>query len=255
MKTDVSKIQVQVTNLNTQKHTLVNSLNHTKSLLKLIAGIDKEEEIEFVMPQYNVDSVEAGSDTGEPGMIVDIALLEKQVELSHRKLKSIQAEYYPELAAFGQFGYNNNQDEFSVTGDNGKWFYSSVIGVKLTIPVFNGFNKSSRARQEKLKIEQAKIDLEYNKKLIATNISNAQNTLENNYEALMAQKENKVLATEVFEKTNLQYVEGVGTINDVLDAETSLREANDQYLIHMFKYKMSELDLRKAKGLILKGSY
>ncbi|MDZ7849183.1 MAG: hypothetical protein U5L96_22050 [Owenweeksia sp.] len=70
----------------------------------------------------------------------------------------------------------------------------------------------------------------------------------NSLKSVEAQRENKQLALEVYDETQLLYKEQVATLSELLDAENAFREAQVNYYKELLKFKQSELDLLKSQG-------
>ena len=85
----------------------------------------------------------------------------------------------------------------------------------------------SRVRQAKLESKKIEEDVALFNKNTAVEISNANNQLQNSLDAIAAQEDNVALAGEVYETTNDLYKEGISPLTDLLEAEVSLREAEN----------------------------
>ena len=56
------------------------------------------------------------------------------------------------------------------------------------------------------------------------------------------------LAQEVFFNTQNNYNNGLATLTDLLNAETSLTEANNNYSSALLSYRVAEIQLIKSQG-------
>jgi outer membrane protein TolC len=65
---------------------------------------------------------------------------------------------------------------------------------------------------------------------------------------IKSQKENAQLATEVLDNTRNNYMQGLAPLTDLLDAENSLTEAQNNYTTALLEYKLAEIQLIKSKG-------
>ena len=77
---------------------------------------------------------------------------------------------------------------------------------------------------------------------------NARNQLTLSERQVDNQKQNTQLAEQLYEATSLSYKEGVAPLTELLDAETSLQQAQSNYLSALLQLKVSELDLLKTSG-------
>ena len=62
------------------------------------------------------------------------------------------------------------------------------------------------------------------------------------------QKENKELANQVYEQVKIQFNEGMASLTDLLNVETSLLQAENLFNQQLLKYNLAEVELLKATG-------
>src|SRR5690606_40528630 len=92
----------------------------------------------------------------------ELQLVNKQIELLNWQKKASQAEYYPSLALFANYGWLGQGDVFPVgqgEADGVYWSDLAAVGVNISIPIFNGGATEARVQQNKIEIEKAKEDL------------------------------------------------------------------------------------------------
>lgn len=58
------------------------------------------------------------------------------------------------------------------------------------------------------------------------------------------------LASEVYENTTLQYRHGVASLTDLLNAELSYREAQNNYISSLLDFYLADLNVQLANGSI-----
>ncbi len=80
---------------------------------------------------------------------------------------------------------------------------------------------------------------------------NLQNQLRAHRQTVAMQEENISLANTLYAQTQLQFTEGVASITDVLQADSALRDAQTNYLTALARYTMTELEWKKAAGILL----
>jgi len=71
-----------------------------------------------------------------------------------------------------------------------------------------------------------------------------------NLAVFLAQKENVVLAEEVYDVVSLQYQNGVKTFLDVTVAESDLNTTRISYYNSLFMVMASKMDVQRALGQI-----
>ena len=244
-QTDVNRLKVSVTNLKTQRETLENTIQIQKRILKIITGISLDEEIAIDTTSNEKNNI---NEPVIPGFALDILpdfqLLQKQQELAGLQIKSEQAAYYPNLAAFGQFEYSSYNTEFKFN----HFSKMNTIGLKATIPVFSSGMRKNKVRQSRLALRQIDENVELVKKQLGTGYQNSANSLLSSWKNLQVQQENKVLANKVYDQVKLQFDEGMASLTDLLNVESSLLEAENLYNQQLLKYRLAKVEILKATG-------
>ena len=72
--------------------------------------------------------------------------------------------------------------------------------------------------------------------------------IENNLVTIENQKENMRLASEILSNTKNNYLQGLASLTDLLDAENASLEAQNNYTRAVLNYKIAEVALIKSKG-------
>jgi len=244
-QTDVNRLKVAVTNLKTQRETFGNGILIQERILKIISGIPVEQTILLDTTQINY------SDNGQPAfssfaldVLPEYQLMKKQTELATLQVESSKAAFYPNLAAFGQFSRSSYATEFKFKD----FTNMNTIGLKANIPIFSSGMRKQRVVQSQLKLQENLEDFDLNSKYMEANYKNASNSLLSAWSNLQVQKENKELANKVYGQVKLQFDEGIASLTDLLNVETSLLEAENLFNQQLLRYKIAEIELLKATG-------
>lgn len=246
-QTDVNRLKVTLTNLKTQHETLKNGIEVQQRILKIISGIPQEKEMK--LDTTNIGKMESGQPKIADfvlDILPDFQLLKKQNELTELQIKADKAAFYPNLAAYGQFTLSSYATKFKF----GDYSNMNTIGLKATIPIFSSGMRKNKVLQSQLKLQEDNEDFELNKKYLETNFQNATNSLLSAWSNLMDQNENKTLANQVYKQVKLQFDEGMASLTDLLNVESSLLEAENLFNQQLLKYKLAEVELLKATGKI-----
>lgn len=254
-KIDLDRIKVNLVNYNTQKSQLENQLKVDENRLKQKMGMPIETGVS--LPSLALSDIErkaaATADFGTFDLAsrTETKLLKKTEELQQYQKRAYLAEYYPSLAFKGNYSYNGLSNKFDIfKGGNStaNWYGMSSIGLTLKIPIFDGFARRSRVKQANVTLQKIGQQLEENKLNLNTAFENARLQLLNNLSTIKTQKENVSLADEVYSSTQNNYNLGLASLTDLLNAETSLAEAQNSYNEALLQYKLAELDLIKSNG-------
>ena len=79
-------------------------------------------------------------------------------------------------------------------------------------------------------------------------VQQANITLTNSLQTLETQQRNVDLAQEVVRVSKIKYQEGVGSNIEVINAESSLKEAQTNYFAALYDVLIAKVDLSKARG-------
>ncbi len=252
-RVDYDRIMVNLQNLQTQ-------LDNNQALYEQQLNMMKYTlEMPINQPIALTDSADMVLLKTLPGMEIgfdnhtDIQLLEAQKDIASLNRKVVSAGYMPSLSFFAQYGYMGMRSEFKEyfhSGPMNKWFDSSYIGLQLTIPIFDGFQKRSKSRQAKNDYRMASLTLDNTKARFSADYKNAFNNYLNNKLTVERQQNNIELAQKVYQETALKYREGMATMSDLLQDEMGLNNAQSGYLNALYKFKEAELDILSLNGEI-----
>jgi outer membrane protein TolC len=184
----------------------------------------------------------------EPDSITEHLLILRSLELNRIQTRSKWAERLPSLSAYATGMYQTWRDDWNVFNSNGTWYGAAAFGLKLDVPIFDGFSRNRKVdvlELEALKLEEDRRQLDGAKML---EFRQAQEELHNAIHLLQYQSDNVALAREITDKLLLQYKEGVVPLTDLLNAQTAMSEAETNYWQQVFGYKLAVLKLLKASG-------
>lgn len=252
-KIDLDRVAVNVTNLQSRRQQLMNAVMLLENQLKYAMGMPIQTAIE--LPPVDFSSIQPElsdrADSMDVNTRTEMKLLNQQEKLLQYQRDSYKAEYYPSLSLTGSYGYQGMGNRFpwgKSASSGANWFDYASAGLTLRVPLFNGGATRSRIRQADVAIRKFREDVSQTKLALHLQLENAKTQIQNNLVILNNQKVNVNLAREVFENTQNNYNNGLAPLTDLLDAETSLTEANNNYAAALLDYKLAEIQLIKSKG-------
>ncbi|WP_235336369.1 TolC family protein [Pontibacter korlensis] len=247
-KVELNRVKVNTTNLQNQLQTLTTTFEQQKNVLKFFMNMPLDQDIALSDASDELDMTVTEAITAEQAVAqkAQYELLNTQKQLQSYSIKNIQAGYYPTLSAYGQYGYNTQRDE--LFSSSVPWFKTSVVGLQINIPIFDGFKKDAQVKQGQLEMKKIDEDLSKLETNTAVELTNAYAQLQNSQTSISVQEKNVDLAQEVYNTTNDRYKEGISPLTDLLDAEVSLREAKTNLNNEKLKYKIAQLNYLKARG-------
>ncbi len=245
-KLEYNRVRVNKSNLESQVKGLHSSSSQLHNQLKLVVGVPSSQvislntatDLEVDLSALQFEKIESST----------TKVLEKQKELNLLENKSIKAGYYPTLSAFGNYSLQAQRNEFDFFDSDQEWFKTSVLGLQMQVPIFDGLQKRHQVQQSKLRIQKLELDEEMNQLAESINFENAKKQLSTSLTLVNNQEENQALAKEVYEQTRELYQEDVASLTELLDAESAYRNAKSNYIREVLRFKIAELDLLKAQG-------
>ena len=248
--TDVKRIRVAKTNLETQRQNLLTGISSLRQTLLFLCGLPLDEVLDM--------SAEIGSPAADssrwqnlsldPETTTESRLLSHNLELLGVQRRSAIAEALPSLSAFATISAQSFRPDINFFDTDRRWYGAAGAGVKLKIPIFDGFRVHNKAWVYKLDAQKVEEDQRQLHAAKTLEFRQAREQLGTSLRTLRTQTDNVALAREITEKLVLQYKEGVASLTDLLNAQTALSEAETNYWQQVFSYKLAVLKLLKAAG-------
>jgi outer membrane protein TolC len=252
LRKDLDKVTVDYNNAVSQIRVAESNLTLSENQLKYEMGYP----IGDVLP---VDSISQQDVKNEPlintanntflvANRTDYQLSEVNSKLLEIDQKRIRAGALPKLTGYARYGAVGFGQTLNPAFSDLSPF--SAVGLKLTIPLFDFFKRNAQYNQarykslnavENLKLDAGKYQLEYEN--ARTKLIKAQSNVDND-------KRNIDLAQSVFNTTNLQYQKGTTDLTDWINAQNSIKEAQNNYLNSLYSFYQAKIDLEKAGGTL-----
>lgn len=250
-KIDVDRLTVLNNNLITERENVTRLLALNKDLLKFQMGMTIGSELTLTDQISTIsvyDNVVLSNDTIAYRKRIEYSLLETQKNLNELDVKRYKSAFLPSLSAFGSTSNNFQSNSFGALYD--QRFPTTVIGLRLSVPIISGGQKTYQLRNAKLAVLKSDNDLFNLQNTINLDIKQAQTTYKNGQQSLENQQRNMDLAKEVLRVTKIKYEQGVGSSLEVTTAETSLKEAQNNYISALYDMLINKVNLDKALGNI-----
>ncbi len=243
-KTDVEKIKLQKEQLQTRRKTVEDNLSQVLNLLKFTMGIPIQQPVD-VSPDIAYQP-----DIQYPhNVVVDIQIANMRKDLLNTELKTLKHSRIPSLSLYGGyseigFGYDKKPNDFL------KFYPTSLAGIQLTVPLFNGMVTKRKINQKKIEIKNTDLQKHLLTEQNNMEIENAKRLREAALETIRNTSSQIKLAQSVYAQTVLQQKQGMASLTDVLMADNALQEAQQSYLAAIVNYLKADLTLKKLTGNI-----
>jgi len=244
---DVDRLELSLANLKVDRDNLNRNLETALNFLKFTIGYPVDEPLE-VSDDIHSLLVEATPEELNPGVDynsrAEYAAAKLNINLNELNINRFRAGYLPTLEAFGSYSQNFQGDKLS----DAFRFPSSLVGLRFSLPIFDGLQKKAQIQRAKLDMEQAinqKIQLE---RSITLEVENARSNYINAKQATLNQQRTLDLAQKIYDTTQIKYKEGVGSSLELTQAEQGLYDAQRNYTQTLYDLLVAKANLNKALG-------
>ena len=247
---DVDRLDLSLANLKVEMENLARQKEIVLNLLKFTIGYPIDEPL-AVNDNIQTLLVEA-SEEDLAGTInyyqrPEYKVAEMGVQLNEMNVDLYRAGYLPSLSGFAnyQYGYQGNK---LFNDENGFWVPTSLVGLKLNIPIFDGFNKRAKIQRARVGLAIAQNQKTELERAISLEVGNARTNYLNAKQRVASQEKNLQLAERIYDTTQIKYREGVGSSLEITQAEQSLYTSQQNYTQALFELLVAKADLYKALG-------
>ncbi len=246
---DVDKVNVALTNLQTERIKALNQVENGYLGLKMLMGMPVQHEL-VLTDTLNYEQVRDGvlDDGGfQYNDRKEFQYAELGIKLNEYNIRRYKLSKIPTLTVNGYYNKNAQRDKFDLF-QKGDWFDISAVSLNLNIPLFTGFAANARIQKAKLELEQSINERENLKITIDNDIQVAKNNYRSAIAALDFQKKNMELAENVFNQTRKKYEAGTGSQEEINTAQTELKSAQTNYINSLYDAIIAKTDFLKATG-------
>jgi len=243
-KTDVKQIQISVNEIENNLRFLQQQIKVTLQLLKLQMGLDLEAPISlsddlqvFLADPQDAVRTELRFD---PYKTINMKAMLTQERLRELNLRKEKTTFLPTIAAFATWQRDAQRDKFDIFDFDKTWYPTTVVGVQLSWPIFNGSAKYQRWQKARVELMQARTQKEKVEQGLRLQHKQARAAFESSRDRYQNSLTNRDLAREVYEISLEKYREG-------LISSLELTQAHNQYLNSEGQYLQAISDLLQAR--------
>jgi outer membrane protein len=182
----------------------------------------------------------------------DLKALKDRDLIAASDIKIAQMSALPNVAATAQLGVKNgyvpriNGEQPDFTDD---FKLNSVVGVKLTIPVYTGHRGAYQTEVAKLNREMLKYSVDVTNQNLKRDLEAAQNDYISAKNKLDLSESNVRQAQYALKLANTRYQNGVLTNIEIENAQTALRDAQFTQLQYQYQMALAKLEMNRLSGV------
>lgn len=248
--TDVDKLSLLLSDLQTNVLNAENQVKTAMNLLKFNLGLSVNDQITLT---DNLDvlllALNPQGSLQEEFKLEDhltYQLMERQETISELQVQLAKTAYMPTVSAFLSAQWNAQRNEFNFLDFDEKWFPTSLVGMQIAIPIFSSGNRMYKVQQARLELEKTQNSrLQVNESLLMGSV-NAKSNLEVAMETYNNKKNSYDLANRIYAKEQIKFKSGVSSSTDLNQSYNSLLESQGAFLGATLDMLNKKLDLDKA---------
>lgn len=243
---DMLVAEVTVENIRPVVLNMENELKNAKNGLKIVLGLGQQDEIDV---QGNF-SYEVYDISNEEGLIedaiksnYDIKTLELKKEVDQAFVELDVAEYWPNIAAFGQYAYNGSSDNWKFNT-----YSSATIGIGLSMNLWHGNRTSNAVQQSTINYQQTEEQLNQLKDYTLLNVKAKIQDLKTIQSIIDVQNKNVEVAERSYQIAKVRYKEGVGSQIELQNSDLALKQARLNRVNSLYQYLITKFQLEQILG-------
>ena len=239
---DMLQAEVQVENIRPVLLRIENALVTAKDGLKIIIGVNQREEID-VSGEIELDSIDISNEDEliEEALLsnFNIQSLELKKQVDEAFIQLDVSEYWPTLAAFGNYTYTGSSDDLYFQN-----YDYSTVGLSLTFNLWQGNRTKNAVEQSTITFKQTEEQLLKLKDYTILEVNSKIQELKRVKSLIEVQERTVKLAQRAYDISKVRYQEGAGSQLELQNADQDLRQArlNRVQAIHSYLVTKYELD-------------
>lgn len=249
-KLDVDKVNVQLNNLQTEKLKANNSVTIGFMGLKMLMGMPVKDSLVLtdVINESNLSSDVLYENDFQYTIRKDYQYLSTVKKLSEFNIKRYELSFLPTITMNGAYTKNAQRTKFDFFDKKGNWFETSLIGLNINLPLFNGGATVAKIKKAKIELQQVENQMSALKNNIDNELSQAKLNYMSSVATVEFQKKNMQLAENVFSQTKKKFEAGAGSNTEISAAQADLVAAQNNFMNALYAALIAKVDLLKASG-------
>lgn len=246
------------TDLNSQEGLKLESEANIDILKQqLVQAMNDRSGIEFDVPdtipvnyQIALGDILNDLDAINPGL----QLARKNIEVAEYTLKETKGDLFPTISFVSNYNFARSENSVAINRFSPLFNQTNGFnyGFTANIPIFNQFRVRKQIKHDQLNISFQKLNYDNQRSLITLNILNSFKSYEQQRKQLKLAEENMTYAQELLFIENEKYRLGRGTLIEVRQAQAALAQTYDRLIAARYNAKLSEIELMRLRGDILK---
>lgn len=252
---DLLRIRTRRSDIHYQWQKAKNGANLCRLALCNVLGCPLETQI---APTDTIISVSpAATSDADISLRPEVRLLHKQVEAAEEQVKMARADILPTVGLSAGYIYYGNVKMKGMTQDaqgNAVSFTQKfddglpMVMASVSIPLFRWGSGLKKIKKAKLDVENARLDLQKNTRLLSIETTQAAQNLEDSYLLIETAQSGAQEADDNLRILRDRYLNGMATLTDLLDAQSQWQQAQSNLIDAQTQHKIYETEYLRVTG-------
>jgi len=160
---------------------------------------------------------------------IDVRIAENFTEQRRLEWQLERSRALPSLSAFANYRTQAFSNDFTFTDNTQQWFQSSVLGIRMQVPIFSSGFRSARSSQAKIAWDQAKTEFAQTKQATQIAFENALSDFNLSKDNFDNASKSLNLAERVASKNQIKFDQGIASSFDLYQAQAQFYRAQQNY--------------------------
>lgn len=181
----------------------------------------------------------------------DLRALAVQQKLQNKQIKAQQSRYLPTISTSYNLQWTASEPGTpNFFGTEQSRARSQTLMLNVSLPIFQGFSRDASIQQEKIQLRDLKLQEYQAKQSAEKQIVTATGDIREAFQTATARRKVLAQARQGYNRALKRYQNGLGSQQEVNDAELQLREAELGYSQMVFSYLMAKAQYDQAIGKV-----
>jgi outer membrane protein len=248
-KLDVDKVQVQLNNLNTMKLRAQNQIDAGNAGLKFLMNMPQKDSL-ILTDTLSDEELKSNilDENYQYEDRKDFQLLGLETKLEEFNVRRYKLSKIPTLTFSANVNKNAQRTTFNFFKSGEPYFTTSFVSFKLSVPLFDGGARNARIASARLELQKTNNTIDQLKSSIDYDVKQARINMKSALLTMDSQKKNIELAEKVYSTTKLKYEQGLGSNQEISNAQADLVTAQNNYYSSLYDAITTKIDYLKATG-------
>ena len=247
---EVDRMSLVLSQMKMQYGSMLRRTEVSEIYLKLILGVPINEILVLTddLPSLLKTSISFQLEEAIIENRLEYQMAELKVKLKELDMRRYQTDKLPSIVAFAAVGASAMGNDFTALDKTTNWYPSQLVGIKISLPIFDGLGGMARIQQASLKHEQAKNDRAHIEEQLELAYIAAQSNYLNAINDYNHQENNLSLTKKIYDRTLVKYREGLVSSLELSQAGTDYLETSTNFSNSIHNLLISNLNYQRSLG-------